>query len=103
MPAGLPEERIPTGSRTAKDRVTEEPDLQPVDVRDLLMRDFARDVAAPGRFVQRRQRLGAPERRCVELVLRQHLDRAAREMERRAAVDDQARHDATLTSTRLLP
>jgi hypothetical protein len=61
----------------------------------------SRDLTAPGRLVEPRQRLRADERRGDQLVLGSDLDLAGRNPEQRVAVDDEESRRETLHASPL--
>ena len=83
---------------TPEHGVAEEPDRHPPDAGEALAGDVGRDLAPLDGLVQRRQCLGAQERRCEELVLACDLDPRARKVEDGAGVDDEPVVDSAYRS-----
>jgi hypothetical protein len=79
-------------ARRKEHGVAEQPDRQTTDAGEPIARDVGGDLAALDGFVQGRQRLGAYERRCEELVRVRHVDVFAHQVEDGAGVDDESRH-----------
>jgi hypothetical protein len=72
--------------------VTEEPDRHSPDALEVIAGEIGGDLAPLDGLVQSRQRLGAKERGCEELVWAPDLDFGGRQVEDGAGVDNEPRH-----------